>query len=99
VIAYHAMLDVSRELAQLVSRLLYTRRQQLGIRKSTRALSPYRQAVLALRWALSWFRGHTDIPALGRDAGISRSTAYRYPDYPPWPTLDMKERASAYSPR
>ncbi|MCW2903100.1 MAG: family transposase [Streptosporangiaceae bacterium] len=74
------MLDVSRELAQLVSRLLYTRRQQLGIRKSTRALSPYRQAVLALRWALRWFRGHTDIPALGRDAGISRSTAYRYID-------------------
>lgn len=75
-IAHRAMLDVSRELAQFVGRLLRTERQRRGTRKGSRALTCYWQAVLVLRW----FRHGGDKAALGRDHGISRSTAYRYLD-------------------
>ena len=70
------MLDVSRELAQQVSRLLKAERRRRGTRKNSRALTCFRQAVLGLRW----FRQDPDITALGRDHGISRATAYRYVD-------------------
>jgi hypothetical protein len=76
VIAHRAMLDVSRELAQFVGRLLYRERRRRGTRKGSRALSCYWQAVMALRW----FRHGGDRTALGRDHGISRATAYRYID-------------------
>jgi hypothetical protein len=76
VITYRATLDVSRELVQHVAWLLHQRRRQVGTRKGTRKLTPFRQALLGLRW----FRGDTDICALGRDTGVSRSTAYRYLD-------------------
>jgi hypothetical protein len=76
VIAHRAMLDVSRELAHFVARLLRAERRRRGTRKGSRALSCYRQAVLALRW----FRHGGDKTALGRDVGISRSTTYRYID-------------------
>jgi hypothetical protein len=76
VIAYDAMLDVSRELARWVSRLLAAERRRRGTRKGTRVLSCFRQAVLGLRW----FRQDADITALGRDHGTSRATAYRYVD-------------------
>ncbi|MGH3391367.1 MAG: transposase family protein [Actinomadura sp.] len=75
-IAHRAMLDVSQELAQFVGRLLRAERRRRGTRKGSRALTCYRQAVLALRW----FRNGDDKAALGRDHGISRSTAYRYID-------------------
>jgi hypothetical protein len=74
VIAYRAMLDVSRELTWQVSQLLAGERR--GTRTRTRALTPFRQAVLVLRW----FRDRTDPAALGRDHGVSRATAYRYID-------------------
>jgi hypothetical protein len=51
VIAYRAMLDVPRELAQYLSRLLHAERRQRGTRKNSRALTCFRQAVLGLRWA------------------------------------------------
>ncbi len=70
------MLDVSRELAQWVSRLLRAERRRRGTRKNSRALTCFRQAVLGLRW----FRQDPDITALGRDHGVSRATAYRYVD-------------------
>ena len=75
-IAYSATLDVSRELAQWVSRLLAAERRRRGTRKGSRALTCFHQAVLALRW----FRQDADITALGRDHGTSRATAYRYVD-------------------
>lgn len=75
-IAHRAVLDVSRELAQRVSRLLAAQRRRRGTRKGTRALTCFRQAVLGLRW----FRQGADITALGRDHGVSRATAYRYVD-------------------
>jgi hypothetical protein len=76
VITYRAMLDVSRELALQVSRLLRAERRRRGTRRCSRALTCFRQAVLGLRW----FRQNADITALGRDHGISRATAYRYVD-------------------
>jgi hypothetical protein len=76
VIAYRAMLDVPRELAQYVGRLLAAERRRRGTRQDSRALTCFRQAVLALRW----FRQDADVTALARDNGISRATGYRYLD-------------------
>jgi hypothetical protein len=76
VIAYHATLDVSRELAQSLSRLLAAERRRRGTRKGSRVPTCFHQAVLALRW----FRQDADITAWGRDHGTSRATAYRYVD-------------------
>jgi len=76
VISYRATLDVPRELAQYLGRLLHTQRRDRGTRKGARALTCYGQAVMGLRW----FRQNTDITALARDHGISRATGYRYLD-------------------
>ncbi|SEP54550.1 transposase family protein [Amycolatopsis saalfeldensis] len=75
-IAYRAMLDVSRELAQYLSRLLRAERRRRGTRKNSRVLTCFRQAVLGLRW----FRQDADVTALARDHGVSRATGYRYLD-------------------
>lgn len=75
-IAYRAMLDVPRELAQYLSRLLHAERRRRGTRKNSRALTCFRQAVLGLRW----FRQNAEMTALARDHGISRATGYRYLD-------------------
>ena len=75
-IAYRAMLDVPRELAQYVGRLLRAERRERGTRKDSRALTCFYQAVFALRW----FRENRDIAALARDHAISRATGYRYLD-------------------
>lgn len=75
-IAYRATLDVSRELALFVSTLLAAERRRRGTRRRRRALTPFRQAVLGLRW----FRDRTLIPALARDHRIGRATGYRYVD-------------------
>jgi hypothetical protein len=76
VITYRATLDVPRELAQYLGRLLHTERRRRGTRKTTRALTCFGQAVLGLRW----FRQNTDITTLARDHRISRATGYRYLD-------------------
>ena len=75
-ITYHATLDVPRELAQYLGRLLHAERRDRGTRTGTRALTCYKQAVLGLRW----FRQNTDVDTLARDHGISRATGYRYLD-------------------
>jgi hypothetical protein len=76
VITYRATLDVPRELAQYLGRLLRADRRDHGTRKGTRALTCYWHAVFALRW----FRQRADVTALARDHGISRATGYRYLD-------------------
>jgi hypothetical protein len=76
VIAYRAMLDVPRALAQYLSRLLQAERRARGTRRRSRALTCFRQAVFGLRW----FRDDRDVSALARDHGISRATGYRYLD-------------------
>lgn len=73
-IAYRAMLDVSRELVGHVSRLLAAERRARGTRRGSRALTPFKQAM----FVLAWFRKREDIEALGAGFGISRATAYRY---------------------
>jgi hypothetical protein len=76
VITYGATLDVPRELAQHLGRLLRAERRRRGTRPNSRALTCFWQAVLGLRW----FRQNTDPTALARDHGISRATGYRYLD-------------------
>jgi hypothetical protein len=76
VITYRATLDVPRELAQHLSRLLRAERRRRGTRTDSRALTCFWQAVLGLRW----FRQHADVTALAHDHGISRATGYRYLD-------------------
>lgn len=73
-IAYRAMLDVPRALAQYLSQLLNAERRERGTRRNSRVLTCFRQAVFGLRW----FREDRDVPALARDCGISRATGYRY---------------------
>ena len=75
-IAYRAMLDVPRELAQYVSRLLHAERRRRGTRRNSRALTCFWQAVLGLRW----FRQDVEVTAVARDHGVSRATGYRYLD-------------------
>ena len=75
-IAYRATLDVPRELAWFVAKLLLAERRRRGTPRGSRALSCFWQAVLGLRW----FRDRTSVEALARDHGISRATAYRYVD-------------------
>jgi hypothetical protein len=76
VIPYRATLDVPRELALYLSRLLHAERRLRGTRKGSRALTCFRQAVLGLRW----FRQNAEVTALARDCGVSRATGYRYLD-------------------
>jgi hypothetical protein len=73
-ITYTAVLDVSRATAEFLAKLLQEHRERLGTRKNTRALGPFKQAVLVLRW----FVDGTRIAQLARDNGISAPTAYRY---------------------
>ncbi|MEC3974244.1 transposase family protein [Amycolatopsis sp. H20-H5] len=75
-IAYRAMLDVPRTLAQYLSQLLNAERRARGTRRRSRALTCFQQAVFGLRW----FREDRDVAALARDCGISRATGYRYLD-------------------
>jgi len=76
VIAYRATLDVPRELAWFVAKLLLAEGRRRGTPRGSRALSCFWQAALGLRW----FRDRTSADALARDHGISRATAYRYLD-------------------
>jgi hypothetical protein len=75
-IAYRATLDVPRELALFVAKLLAAERRRRGTPRGSRALSCFWQAVAGLRW----LRDRTTCDALARDHGISRATAYRYVD-------------------
>jgi hypothetical protein len=74
VIAYRAMLDVSRDLIGLVTRLLRTKRKARGTRKGTRVLTCWVQAV----FAIAWFRDRPNLARHGAAFGISQATAYRY---------------------
>ncbi|SNT62232.1 hypothetical protein SAMN05216276_108910 [Streptosporangium subroseum] len=73
-IAHRATLDVSRALVHYLARLLHDERRLRNTPTGSRVLTPFRQAVMVLRW----FRGERDIPKLGRDHRVSRAPAYRY---------------------
>ncbi|MFD8263889.1 transposase family protein, partial [Streptomyces griseoluteus] len=73
-ITYAATLDVPRHIVGFLARLLAAQRCRVGTPKGSRALGPFRQAVLVLRW----FRERGCVHCLARDAGISQATGYRY---------------------
>jgi hypothetical protein len=73
-ITYTAVLDVSRATVEFLARLLQQHRERLGTRNNTRALGPFKQAVLVLRW----FVDGTRVAQLARNNGISEPTSYRY---------------------
>ncbi len=73
-VTYPAMLDVPRHVVEFLARLLAAHRRRIGTPKGSRALGPFRQAVLVLRW----FRERGCVHCLARDAGISQATGYRY---------------------
>ncbi|MGO4424761.1 IS5/IS1182 family transposase, partial [Streptomyces sp. MCAF7] len=73
-ITYVATLDVPRHVVVLLARLLATHRRRIGTPRRSRALGPFRQAVLVVRW----FRERGCVHCLARDAGISQATGYRY---------------------
>ena len=73
-VTFTCVLEARRETVDFVARLLYLRRCALGTRSGTRALGPFKQAVLALRW----FLDNTRVRQLAADNAISTSTAYDY---------------------
>ncbi|MGW5789246.1 transposase family protein [Saccharopolyspora sp. NPDC003752] len=73
---YTATLDVDDELCHYLTRLLAAERSRRLTPRGRRALTPFKQAVLGLRW----FLDRTPIPKLARDNNIGRATGYRYID-------------------
>lgn len=73
-ITYVATLDVPRHVVVYLARLLATHRRRLGTPRGSRALGPFRQSVLVLRW----FRERGCVHCLARGAGVSQATGYRY---------------------
>ena len=73
-VTFTCVLEARRETVDFLARLLYLRRCVLGTRSGTRALGPFKQAVLALRW----FLDNTRVRQLATDNAISASTAYDY---------------------
>jgi hypothetical protein len=73
-VTYVATLDVPRHAVDHLSRLLAAHRRHLRTPRGSRALGPFRQAVLVLRW----FRERGCVHCLARDAGVSQATGYRY---------------------
>jgi hypothetical protein len=74
VITYRATLDVPTHTVLVVSDWLTAHRRAHDTRPWQRAATPYKQAVLVLRW----FKERTDLVILARDARVSVATAYRY---------------------
>ncbi|MFB7329637.1 transposase family protein [Streptomyces sp. NPDC056190] len=73
-VTYAATLDVPRHIVEFLARLLATQRRRIGTPRGSRALGPFRQAVLVLRW----FRERGCVHCLARDPGVSQATGYRY---------------------
>ncbi|GGY15454.1 transposase [Streptomyces minutiscleroticus] len=73
-VTYVATLDVPRHTVEFLARLLAAHRRRVRTPRGSRALGPFRQAVLVLRW----FRDQACVHCLARDAGISQATGYRY---------------------
>jgi hypothetical protein len=81
-ITYTGVLDVSRATAEALAKLLLEHRERLGTRKGTRALGPFKQSVLILRWladvVAQLYTADGPQDGLARDNRISVPTAYRY---------------------
>lgn len=73
-VSYTGVLPIGEHTATRLSELLAVDQQKRGTRRGRRALGPWRQAVLVLRW----FLDATRIAQLAVDNRIGLSTAYRY---------------------
>lgn len=71
-ITFTCALEARRETVYFVARLIHTRCAQVGTRRGTRKLGPFRQAVMVLRW----FLDATRVRQLALDNAIGRTTAY-----------------------
>lgn len=71
-VTFTGVLPVSRETVYFLATLLHQRQRELGTRRATRALGPFRHAVLVLRW----FLNATRLAQLAVDNAIALSTAY-----------------------
>lgn len=72
-VTYSCVLQVRPSTVMFLARLLQERREAIGTRRGRRALSPWSQAVLVLRW----FLDGTRIRQLAADHAISLPTCYR----------------------
>lgn len=73
-VTYSSVLQVRPSTVLFVARLVQQRREVVGTRDGRRALSPWSQAVLVLRW----FLDGTRVRQLAADNTIGVSTCYRY---------------------
>ena len=73
-VTYSSVLQVRPSTVMFLARLLQRRRGAIGTRAGRRALSPWSQAVLVLRW----FLDGTRIRQLAPDNAIGVSTCHRY---------------------
>jgi len=73
-VTYTATLEINRSTAEYLAARLAAHRRAIGTRRGTRALSPFKQAVLVLRWFVESAR----LRQLAADNKISKSTAYDY---------------------
>lgn len=74
-VTYTCVLDADRESVEFLSHLLACHRRRLGTRTGTRALGPFKQAVLVIRWFLDATR-----PAqLATDNAIGKKHRLRLP--------------------
>ncbi|HEV2636325.1 MAG TPA: transposase family protein [Actinocrinis sp.] len=73
-VTYSCVLQVRPSTVMFLARLLQQRREVIGTRAGRRALSPWSQAVLVLRW----FLDGTRIKQLAADNAIGVSTCYRH---------------------
>jgi hypothetical protein len=69
-----AILSVRDQTVLYLSSLLHAERVRRGTRKDSRSLTPFKQAVLVLRW----FVDSTRVRQLAVDNAIGKSTAYTY---------------------
>jgi hypothetical protein len=75
-LTYTATLDMQRESVEFFSALLQAERRRRRTRNGTRALGPFRQAILVIRRLLD----NTRIAQLACDNKVSIKTCYRYLD-------------------
>jgi hypothetical protein len=73
-VSYTATLPIRDQTVLYLSSLLHAERVRLGTRADRRSLTPFKQAVLVLRW----FLDGTRVRQLALDNAIGKSTAYDY---------------------
>jgi DDE superfamily endonuclease len=73
-VSYTATLPVRDQTVLYVSSLLHAERVRRGSRKGSRVLTPFKQAIVLLRW----FLDGTRVKQLAVDNEIGKSTAYAY---------------------